>query len=61
MMNRVYFVEGIPGAGKTTLSQRLYRELSVMHDGVHLYHECAPNPLDLARYAFFLSRNTWIF
>lgn len=59
MMNRVYFVEGIPGAGKTTLSQELHHELSAMHDNVHLYRECASNPLDLARYAF-LSRTRYM-
>lgn len=59
MMNRVYFVEGIPGAGKTTLSQKLYHEVSAMHDNVHLYRECASNPLDLARYAY-LSRTRYM-
>lgn len=52
MKNKIYFIEGIPGAGKTTLSKNLYAELRCRKEKVKIYRDCEKNPLDLARYAW---------
>lgn len=52
MENRIYFIEGLPGSGKTTLSKKIYLELCRDNKNVKLYRECEKNPLDLARYAW---------
>lgn len=49
--NRVVFVEGIPGSGKTSLSHKLMHEYEGLGYHVRLYGECQKNPLDLARCA----------
>ena len=36
MKNKIYFIEGIPGAGKTTLSKNLYAESIEIVKKIHL-------------------------
>ena len=52
-MKKIYFIEGIPGSGKTTLSQVVERMLIQKNKVVKRYeeHSCE-NPLDVTRKAF---------
>lgn len=56
MSNKILFIEGIPGSGKTTRTHDIYKDLKCKGEKVEVYHECEINPLDLARYAI-LSKN----
>lgn len=51
MGHRIYFMEGIPGSGKTTRAAALRRELAGRGREPVCFHECEANPLDLARHA----------
>lgn len=51
MLNSIFFIEGIPGSGKTTRSKLLSDTLDLAPREMVYYHECEKNPLDLARYA----------
>lgn len=54
-MKKIYFIEGIPGIGKTTLSLSVENLLSQKSKKVKRYeeHSCE-NPLDMTRKAFLL-------
>ena len=47
-MSKTYFIEGIPGSGKTTYAQRLYDHLQSQGESVELYSEGYLHPIDLA-------------
>lgn len=51
MDHRIYFVEGIPGSGKTTQVKRMKEFLTQKRNHVVCIEECEKNPLDLARCA----------
>lgn len=53
-MKKIYFIEGIPGIGKTTLSQTIEYLLLQKSSNVKRYEEHSyENPLDITRKAFF--------
>lgn len=53
-MKKIYFIEGIPGIGKTTLSQMVEHLLRQKNRDVKRYEEHSnENPLDMTRKAFF--------
>ena len=47
-MAKAYFIEGIPGSGKTTNAKELYDYLSAQGKSVELYNEGDLHPIDLA-------------
>lgn len=47
-MSRAYFIEGIPGSGKTTYAQRLFDHLHSKGESVILFNEGDLHPIDLA-------------
>ena len=47
-MSKAYFIEGIPGSGKTTYAQRLFEHLKSSGKSVVLYSEGDLHPIDLA-------------
>ena len=47
-MAKAYFIEGIPGSGKTTNAKRLYDFLVEQGKSVELYNEGDLHPIDLA-------------
>lgn len=51
MEHKLYFIEGIPGSGKTTRTEKLLELLQQQQRRVTCFHECEKNELDLARYA----------
>lgn len=51
MEHKLYFIEGIPGSGKTTRTKKLLESLQQQQRRVTCFHECEKNELDLARYA----------
>ena len=51
MAHRIYFVEGIPGSGKTTQAKKIKEILTQKGNRVVCIEECEKNPLDLARCA----------
>lgn len=51
MAHRIYFVEGIPGSGKTTQVKKIKGSLAEKGNCVVCIEECEKNPLDLARCA----------
>ncbi len=48
MEHRIFFVEGIPGSGKTTLASELKKQLISKDVRCHCYEEDERNPLDLS-------------
>ena len=50
MEHKLYFIEGIPGSGKTTRTKQLVESLQQQRSVV-CFHESEKNRLDLARYA----------
>lgn len=53
MDDRVYFIEGIHGAGKSTCARRLLRRLGEETGKRVFFRSEKPSPLDLDRLAFF--------
>ena len=51
MKHHLYFIEGLPGTGKTTRAEKLAGELAAQGLKVFPIRECEKNPLDLARCA----------
>lgn len=47
-MTKAYFIEGIPGSGKTTYAKRLYDHLISQGETVELFNEGDLHPIDLA-------------
>ena len=47
-MSKAYFIEGIPGSGKTTYAKRLYDHFKAKGESVELYNEGDLHPIDLA-------------
>lgn len=47
-MSKAYFIEGIPGSGKTTYAQRLFEHLKSQGKSVELFSEGDLHPIDLA-------------
>lgn len=52
-MGHVFFIEGLPGSGKTTFTRRLKTELTEKGFAVQAFSEGQHNPLDLAWIAIF--------
>ncbi len=50
MEHKLYFIEGIPGSGKTTRTKSLLELLQQQQQSVVCFHECKKNEMDLARY-----------
>ena len=51
MSIRLYFVEGLPGVGKSTFAYSLHKQLLVTNDNVVYYKEETCQPVDLFRQA----------
>lgn len=47
-MKKIYFIEGLPGSGKTTLSRKLSNYLNQVHEKSMTYSEGDLHPVDLA-------------
>lgn len=57
-MSSVYFIEGIPGSGKSTYAQRLYDHLLSQGNQVEMYSEGDLHPIDLA-WCSIIKRNVF--
>ena len=55
-MNRLIFIDGLPGSGKTVLMKKLKKQLGEEGIEVLCYGETGINPLDSSKYAFFTSK-----
>lgn len=51
MEHKLYFIEGIPGSGKTTRTEKLLESFQQQQRSVVCFYECEKNEMDLARYA----------
>ncbi|PKK94804.1 MAG: hypothetical protein CVV60_04555 [Tenericutes bacterium HGW-Tenericutes-5] len=47
-MRKIYFIEGLPGSGKTTMARRLSEYLRFLGEDVVFYNEGDLHPVDLA-------------
>lgn len=47
-MKKIYFIEGLPGSGKTTMARRLSKYLESTNEDVVIYNEGDLHPVDLA-------------